>query len=340
MILAIVHLVLGLAAAPLLLSLINRTKALFAGRVGQPWLQPYFDLWKLLHKGAVYSRTTTWIFRAGPMVGLAAMLAALLLMPFGGRSAVLHFPGDLILFVYLFGVARLAMVLMAMDTGSPFEGMGASREVWVSALAEPALMLALAAVARQVADETHTTNPTVIVRSAGVSSVASLPHRAGSAGGLVSLSFLHNRLEPVVWGQSLLILGLVAVALFVVLLAEASRIPVDDPTTHLELTMIHEVMILDHGGPDHAFILYTTALKFWLLATLLVAIVLPARTGMLVVDELIAVAGVLVVTVSVGVVESVMARLRLSRVPQLLIGASSMAALAFVLQRQGGGLVP
>src|ERR1700733_7654352 len=139
--LSALHLLLALVLAPLLMSLINRTKALVAGRVGQPWLQPYWDLWKLLHKGAVYSRTTTWVFRAGPMIGLAAMLTVLLLVPFGGAPAVISFQGDFIFLIYLLALARLFVVLAALDTGSPFEGMGASREVWISALAEPALLL-------------------------------------------------------------------------------------------------------------------------------------------------------------------------------------------------------
>ena len=120
---------------------------------GQPLLQPYYDLWKLLRKGAVYSRTTTWVFRAGPVVGLAAVLVATALVPFGGcRPRLLGFAGDLILFAYLLGLARLFTVLAALDTGSTFEGMGASREVLFSALAEPALLLGLAAVARRTGE--------------------------------------------------------------------------------------------------------------------------------------------------------------------------------------------
>jgi formate hydrogenlyase subunit 4 len=305
---SLLHALLGLVLAPFLLSVINRTKALIAGRTGQPWLQPYFDLWKLLRKGAVYSTTTNWIFRAGPLVTLAAVLTAWLLVPFAGSRAVLAFPGDLLLFVYLLGLARVATVLAALDTGSSFEGMGASREVWVSALAEPALLLGLTAVARE------------LTSTAGLTAV--------------SLTALHERMDPAQWGRAGVILSLVALSLMVVLLAENSRIPVDDPTTHLELTMIHEVMVLDHGGPDLAFILYGAALKFWVLASVLVGIVLPIRTGFL--DTLLALAAVLVLAVIVGLVESSMARLRMVRVPQLLVGASALAALAFVLERQGG----
>jgi formate hydrogenlyase subunit 4 len=147
MVMMAVPLTTGLLLAPLLLTVINRVKAFFAGRRGQPLLQPYFDLWKLLGKGATYSRTTTGIFRAGPIVGLAATLAALTMMPLGGVPAPVRFRGDLLLFAYLLGLMRFVTVLAALDTGSSFEGMGASREVFFAALAEPALLVGLAAVA-------------------------------------------------------------------------------------------------------------------------------------------------------------------------------------------------
>ncbi len=295
----IINFLLALVSAPLLLGVINKTKALFAGRRGQPVLQAYSDLWKLLHKGAVYSRTTTWVFRAGPVVGLACVLVAAALTPFGGAPALMGFSGDLLLLVYLFGVMRFFTVLAALDTGSAFEGMGASREVQFSALAEPAFLLGLAAVA----------------------------HVTGS----FSLSTMFPALDATDWSQAGPALLLVAAALFIVFLAENSRIPVDDPDTHLELTMIHEVMVLDHGGPDFAFILYGAALKLWVLGALLSGILLPVRTGFGVIDSAIAWAALVALAAAVGVVESSMARLRLLRVPRLLVGAVLLSGLAFVL---------
>ena len=141
----------ALLFSPLMLGVINRTKAWFAGRRGQPLLQAYYDLYKLLRKGAVYSGATTWVFRAGPVVGLSAVLIALMLVPLGGQPAPLAFPGDFILLAYLLGLMRFFTVAAALDTGSSFEAMGASREVTFSALAEPALLLGLAVVARQTA---------------------------------------------------------------------------------------------------------------------------------------------------------------------------------------------
>jgi formate hydrogenlyase subunit 4 len=289
---------LAVVLSPLLPGVINRTKALFAGRRGQPLFQLYFDLWKLLQKGAVYSRTTTWVFRVGPIIGLAATLTASMLMPLGGFPALLEFPLDLFLFAGLFGLGRFFTVLAALDTGSSFEGMGASREVFFSALAEPALFVALVTLARL-------------------------------AGGL-SLSSMFGPMSGAHWLHSGPVLALVVLALIIVLLAENARIPVDDPNTHLELTMIHEVMALDHGGPDLGFILYSSALKLWLFAALIVGILLPA-TGNAWPNVLLALGGILVVAVLVGVVESIMARLRLVIVPQLLVGAGALAAVAFLL---------
>ena len=289
----------GWLLAPLLPGVINRVKAKFAGRRGQPYFQTYYDLWKLLHKGAVYSKTTSWVFWTAPMAGLAAVMTASLLAPLGGTPAVIAFPGDLILFAGLLGLARFLTVLAALDTGSSFEGMGASREVFLSALAEPALLLALAAIARKV---TH-----------------------------YSLSEMLPNLSVWDWIQSTPALALATAALFIVVLAENCRVPVDDPNTHLELTMIHEVMVLDHSGPDFAFILYGASLKMWILGSILVGVVFPEHTGRGWLDLGLAVGGMLGLAVVIGVVESIMARLRLLIVPQLLVGAGAMAAVALIL---------
>jgi formate hydrogenlyase subunit 4 len=292
------HLAAALVLAPLLQGVINRVKALVAGRRGPPLLQGYRDLAKLLRKGAVYSRTTTWVFRAGPVVQLAATVAALGLVPLAGAAAVVAFPGDLFVALYLLALGRFVTLLAALDTGSSFEGMGASREAQFSALAEPALMLGLLALAR-------------------------LTHG-------LSLSALYAAVTPALWSAGGIVLALTAAALFVVLLAENARIPVDDPNTHLELTMIHEVMVLDHGGPDFALIGYGAALKLWVFAALLAGLVVPVRTGAAWIDAAAALGGVAAVGVAVGLVESGMARLRLLRVPPLLVSAAALAALAFL----------
>jgi len=289
-----------LALSPLLLGIINRVKAFFGGRKGIPIFQLYRDLFKLLHKTPVYSRTTTWLFRAGPIVGLGAVLCALAIVPFAGRQSFLAFDGDLILMVYLLGLARFATVLAALDTGSSFEDMGASREVQFAVFAEPAFFLALAALARGT--------------------------------GQLSLSAMFVSLTPAAWQSAAPVLALVTAALFIIFLAENSRVPVDDPNTHLELTMIHEVMVLDHSGPDLAFILYGAALKLWALGALISCAVLPRHSASWFVDSGGFMFMMFVLAAVVGVLESVIARLRFLKVPYLLFTAFSFSVLALMFQ--------
>ena len=284
---------------PLLLGVVNRVKAIVAGRKGPPVLQLYLDVWKLLHKGAVYSRTTTWVFRAGPAVGLAAIATAGTMLPVAGQPAVIAFAGDFVLFAYLLALSRFATALAALDTGSSFEGMGAAREVSFASMAEPALFLVLVVMAR--------------------------------ATGSLSLSGMLGPALAPAWRAAAPALLLSAIALFVVALAENSRIPVDDPNTHLELTMIHEVMVLDHSGPDLAFILYGASLKFFLFGALFVRLVADAGIAGFWAAEAAFVVELVGFALLVGIVESVMARLRLTRVPQMLVGASVLSVFALVL---------
>lgn len=293
--------VVPLLAAPALLGVIARTKALIAGRRGPHLLQAYFDLAKLVRKDAVYSRTTGWVFRIGPVAGVAAVLLATALMPLGGVPALLSFPGDAVLFAALLGAVRFAAVTAALDTGSSFTGMGASREATFSALAEPALLLALAGLVRESGD--------------------------------LSLSAMLAAITPATWAAHAPGLAFLAAALFLVFLVENARIPVDDPSTHLELTMIHEAMHLEHSGPDLAAIQYASALKLWLLGMLVVTVLVPVRSGSAVVDAAAAVAGMVTLAVATGLVESGMARWRLLRVPQLLMGAAAFAMLGLALVR-------
>jgi len=291
------HVVLVIALPPLLVGVIARTKAVFAGRKGPPLLQPYHDLIKLLRKNSVLSSTTTWVFRAGPVVGLATGLVACALIPAGAHRAPIAFAGDFLLLAYLLGLSRFFTMAAALDTGSAFEGMGAAREATFGCLAEPALFLVLVA----------------LVHATGASSLSDL---------------LGPRLQQA-WAGAGASLVLVAAGLFIVVLAENSRMPVDDPTTHLELTMIHEVMVLDHSGPSLGLILYGASLKLYAFAAILVHLVLPA------VDPAFRwttfVAGLLGVAVLIGIVESTMARLRLTHIPALLVAASLSCTLGVVL---------
>jgi formate hydrogenlyase subunit 4 len=300
----LIHVALLLLLPPLLLGVIVKTKSLFAGRKGAPLLQPYFDLIKLLRKDSVFSRTTTWVFKAGPVVALVTALGAALLVPFGPGPAPLSFEGDLILFAYLFALGRFFTVSAALDTGSAFEGMGGAREVTWSCLAEPALFLGLL----------------VLVRLSGALSLT--PMMMGLAGA---------------WQHAGASLVLVIVSLFTVLLVENSRIPFDDPNTHLELTMIHEVMVLDHSGPAFGLILYGAAIKLFVLEAVVVRIAVPQSLWTAwsgagpSVGWLLFVAGLVVLSIVIGVVESVMARLRLLQIPRLLVAACLLSAFGIIL---------
>jgi formate hydrogenlyase subunit 4 len=295
----VTHVILVLALPPLLLGVITKTKSAFAGRVGAPLLQPYHDIVKLLRKGSVFSRTTTWIFHAGPVVGLATALFAALLVPIGGHSSPVSFEGDLVLFAYLLALGRFFTVAAALDTGSAFEGMGGAREATFACLAEPALFLSLM----------------VLVRSSGS----------------LSLSGMMGPSLQASWGTAGASLVAVVVSLLIVLLAENSRIPFDDPNTHLELTMIHEVMVLDHGGPAFAVILYGAAVKLFVMGALVVRIAVPYDGADPWSGAVVFVAAMLLLAVVVGVVESVMARLRLLQIPSLLVAACVLSAFGIVL---------
>jgi formate hydrogenlyase subunit 4 len=257
----------------------------------------YYDLGKLFRKNSVLSSSTTWVFLAGPAIAVVAPLLASMLLPLAGPRAPLAFTGDLILFVYLFALSRFFTTAAALDTGSAFEGMGVARELTFAALAEPALFFGLLALAR--------------------------------ISGSLSLSSLLT-VDGGSWHRASAALVLIIASWFIVLLAENSRVPFDDPNTHLELTMIHEVMVLDHSGPAFGLILSGSALKLFVFSALIADVVLP-RTGIPIADAAATLGAVLVIGVVIGLVESSMARLRLVRVPQLLIAASLVAGFAVVL---------
>jgi formate hydrogenlyase subunit 4 len=284
---------------PLLQGVINQTKAFFGGRQGPSIWQPYFDVWRLLRKGSVLSTTTTWLFRFGPVAGLVTTLLAALLIPLGHADAPLSFSGDVLLFAYALALGRFCLVLSALDTGSSFEGMGVAREVTFACFAEPTLFFCLL----------------VLAKVSGSLRMVELFGDSFSAGVGVA-------------GTPLL---LVLTSWFLLMLVENCRIPFDDPNTHLELTMIHEVIVLDHSGPMLALIQLAASLKLFVFAALLVRLAVPLDFGSAWVEWPAFVAAVLLVAVLLGVVESVMARLRMTVVPHVLTAAGVIAAFGFVL---------
>jgi len=277
--------------------LIVRTKSLWSGRRGAPILQFAWDLRRLVQKTPVYSQTTTVVFRAAPYLALATSFAAAALVPVSGR-APLSFSGDFVLFAYLWGLGRVALMLGALDTGSPFEGMGASREATFSTLLEPALFLLLGALCLAGAEPNLD---------------ALLHHRSG-------------------WPQGLLLSALTVGALVILVQVESSRMPVDDPTTHLELTMVHEVMILDHSGPDLAALELSSALKLATGLSMIAAALVPVKLSYSPFEgAVLQVASVIALAVGFGTVESLFARLRMRAVPAYIAVAVGLSALALLV---------
>jgi formate hydrogenlyase subunit 4 len=294
----IAALVVLLLAAPLVPGIVTRTKAVLAGRRGAPTWQLYADLWKLAQRGTVYSTVTTWMFRVAPVALLATTLTAVMLLPLDGRRAVFDFPGDAMAFVCLFALGRFLLVLAALDTGSSFEGMGASREVTFASMVEPGIFVALGALG--VAQHSFSLSGMLVESAArGATPLPALLPVAGS--------------------------------LFALALAECARVPVDDPATHLELTMVHEVMVLDHSGPDLAMILYAHAVKLSVFGSVILGMLIPAPRAGGAVGILELLSGLVALGVAIGIVESTMARLRLPKVPLYIAGASAMGLFGLIL---------
>jgi len=286
-----------LITAVCLTGIINRTRAKLAGRKGVRFWQHLHNTLLLLRKGSVYSTTTGFIFRLGPLVYLAGILTAALFVPLGGYNALFHFEGDVVVFAYLMALARFFLVLGALDTGSSFEGMGAARETLYGALVEPALFFIFGTLALMT----------------GYTSFSSM--FAGLSAG-----------TP----ETIIVTLLLAYVIIKLIQIECGRIPVDDPRTHLELTMVHEVMVLDYSGFDLALIHIGSWLKMAVLATLsggVIASTIPYKgMTMLVIFILVALIGVYI-----GMVESFRARNRLNKNATYIVTTASLALFAFLL---------
>lgn len=304
------HLAIVLIAPIFVLGAINRVKSLWAGRRGPRLHQTWFDLVRLLKKTPVYSVTTSWIFPLAPLVILATTFTASLLSPVVPGFAPLGFPGDFVAFVYILGLGKLFLMLGALDTGSAFEGMGASREATYSALAEPVFLLGLGTLSW----------------ASGFLSFQDLVRPDGS------------------WSVDAFLRVTIAGALLAVLLIESSRVPADDPTTHLELTMVHEVMILDHSGPELAIVQYASAMKMTMLAGIVASILnpfsasgTPLSCALAAITSLVLVAGVAIV---IGLLESLTARLRFRALPLFTFSAFVAVLLALVITAANKAVSP
>jgi len=295
--LAVVHLAMLAGLAPAFSGVIRTAKARLQGRGGPPPLQPYFDLWKLLRKDTIVPAPASAIFRAAPGVYAATAAAAALIVPFLWLPAPLAPWADALVLVALLALGRFALALAGLDTGSSFAGMGASREVAVASLIEPALLLAIFAV--------------------GIAS-------GGTDIGATSAWLLEEPARSISIGQLLAF-----AALAVVVVAETGRVPVDNPDTHLELTMIHEGMVLEYAGRDLGIVQWATQLKQVTLIALLIALFVPAGIGSVLPIAVLAVVAKLAVAAgALALIESTNAKLRILRLPELLGAAGALAALA------------
>ena len=296
--LTLTHWLLVLTMPVALVGVINRTKSWAVGRNGPRLMQSAYDLVRLLGKRPVVSHTASPLFRSGAYVTLVCGILAASMSPILGNFAPLQFDHDFIVVAYTLGFARIALMLCAMDVGSSFEGMGAAREASFSAYAEPALFLLIGT--------------------------------ACAATGMTSFAGLIGTLHSTPYYG--LIVAPLCVALLILLQAEAARVPVDDPLTHLELTMIHEVMILDHSGPELAAMQFSAALKMSLYAGLIAALINPfSPTESPLACALASLGLMLAVALVVGAIESLSARLPMRWVTRYLSIASAAALLAMIV---------
>lgn len=297
---SIISFCLALLAAPLFPGIILKVKAFWAGKQGPPLLIKYFTLFKLLRKGSVYSTSTSFVFKMGPTISLSAAIMALLIVPIAGAAPVISFQGDAILLFYMLGLGRFFTISAALDTASPFEGMGAAREAYFSTLAEATTFAVLVLFYR--------------------------------INGSLSFADYFSGSDPInIMGPAGALLLLVIVSLFIVLLAENSRVPVDDPATHLELTMIHEVMILDHSGPDLALIELGAFYKLFFFAAFITHILHPLQFNSAWANGLAFYGIMSVIYMAVGITESIMARFRMNLVPKFILTSFALVFFATIL---------
>jgi len=291
-----ISLILIIAISLFFSGIVIRTKSILSGRKGPGILQPLKDVWRLFRKGAVYSETSSFIFRIAPSIYFSTVIMAIFLIPFDSYPGILSFRGDFVFFAYVLALGKFFMIIGAMDTGSSFEGMGASREALYSMLAEPAFFVLMGSFA-------------LLTGYTSFFEIFSNLH----FGSYISYA-----------------LGTLATfVLVIVAMIENSRMPIDDPKTHLELTMVHEVMILDNSGFDLGLILYTTHLKFAMYGALIANFLVPSGLA-LYYSIIVFIAIQILFAISVGIIESFMARFRMTHNPQFIFTLSSISILIFL----------
>jgi len=281
----------------LMLGVVKKTKAFWSGRKGVNILQPLWDFIRLMKKDAVYSRTTSWVFKLSPIIGLTTIIFASLFVPLANGYIIWDISFSFIIFAYILALGKFFSLLSALDTGSSFEGMGASREACFSTIVEPAFFIMIAS----------------IVALSKIYTFESLKQILENSG---------------VYGFLIIALG--AFTLFIMLLIEGCRVPVDDPTTHLELTMIHEVMILDNSGADLGFITWGAGIKLFLFEALIANLILPLDLtfGYGIMLFLITTT---IISIILGTLESAIARFRMTHVFEFIFIMTLTALLILAL---------
>lgn len=305
MIMTLVNLIILLFVPFLMMGLIKKTKSFWAGRKGPSILQPMYDFVRLIKKDFVISKTTSVVFNIAPIFAISTVLFAAMFVPLASGKAIVNIPVGIIVFAYTLGLGKFMSLVAAMDTGSSFEGMGASREACFTSIVEPAFFMLIASIM-------------VLTGNYTFDSLSHIISNAGSYGVLITI--------------------FAVVVLFIMILVEGSRVPVDDPATHLELTMIHEVMILDNSGSDLALYSWANGIKMLLISSLIACMVIPHNLPVLVtVLCYLLVLGF--ISIAIGTVESGMARIRMSHVFEFIFIMSSLAlvVLSLVMARMFGG---
>lgn len=297
MLVTLINILILLTVPFLMLGVINKTKAFWAGRKGASILQPLFDFYRLMNKESVYSQTTSWVFKFAPAVTFTTVFFAALFVPLASGYPIINIPFSFVIFSYILGFGKFFSLIAALDTGSSFEGMGASREACFSTITEPAFFIAMGSIV-------------ALTKFNGFDNLKMIMESAGIYGFLIII--------------------LTIVTLFIMLLVEGCRVPVDDPATHLELTMIHEVMILDNSGVDLGFITWGAAIKMFIIQALIAALIIPAGLPLwAAVSAFLFV--IFILSVVIGTVESSMARFRMTHVFEFIFIMSITALLVLTL---------
>lgn len=305
MLMTLFNLIVLLFVPFLMMGIIKKTKAFWTGKKGPSIMQPLYDFIRLVKKDYVISNTTSLVFKIAPLVNLLTVLSAAMFIPLANGKAIINIPAGLIVFAYTLGLGKFISLISAMDTGSSFEGMGASREACFTTIVEPAFFITIAS----------------IMALSGNYTFDSLSNIIDSAG-----------------NYGILIVIFACLVLFIMILVEGSRVPVDDPETHLELTMIHEVMILDNSGSDLAFLTWANSIKMLLITSLIAKMIIPSS-----IEEynamLLYFLIVFLIAILIGTIESGMARIRMSHIFEFVFIMSSLAlvVLSLIIARMFGG---